>query len=67
MLSQTDFNYPFDLNRQRFSPAAEDGFNKIFNYIRLVYRAADLSGEGVDDFGSVQIIDRAYNPVNFRN
>jgi hypothetical protein len=58
----TDFNYPFDLNRQKFSPAAEESFNKIFNYIKLVYRVADLSSE-VDDFGSVQIIDRAYNPV----
>jgi hypothetical protein len=57
-----DFNYPFDLNRQKFSPATEESFSKIFNYIKLVYKVADLSSE-VDDFGSVQIIDRAYNPV----
>jgi hypothetical protein len=52
-----DFNYPFDLNRQRFSSATEDGFKKIFNYIRLIYRAADY-GKGVDDFGTLQILER---------
>jgi hypothetical protein len=52
-----DFNYPFDLNRQRFSSATEDGFKKIFNYIRLIYRAADY-GKGVDDFGILQILER---------
>jgi hypothetical protein len=52
-----DFNYPFDLNRQRFSSATEDGFKKIFNYIRLIYRAADY-GKDVDDFGTLQILER---------
>jgi hypothetical protein len=55
-----DFNYPFDLNRQRFSSATEDGFKKIFNYIRLIYRAADY-GKGVDDFGTLQILEREYS------
>ena len=55
-----DFNYPFDLNRQRFSSATEDGFKKIFNYIRLIYRAADY-GKDVDDFGTLQILGREYS------
>ena len=51
-----DARYPFDLNRQRFSPAVEKSFSQIFKYLRLAYRAADFASS-VDNFGSIQYLD----------
>lgn len=52
-----DAGYPFDLNRQQFSKAAKDDFEKIFNYITLLYRADSLNTEA-QTFGTVQYMDR---------
>lgn len=48
--------YPFDLNRQRFSPTVQKEFDKIFNYIQQTYaqEAANLS---VNNFGTIQFLD----------
>ncbi len=51
-----DPGYPFDLNRQRFSPTATTDFDKIFNYISALYRQADLASS-VKNFGTVQYIN----------
>jgi hypothetical protein len=51
-----DANYPFDLNRQRFSPSVEESFNKIFNYMSFIYGAVDLANEA-KNFGEVQYLD----------
>lgn len=52
-----DAGYPFDLNRQQFSKAANDDLGKVFNYISVLYRADDLQNE-VKSFGSIQYMDR---------
>jgi hypothetical protein len=50
-----DFNYPFDLNRQRFSPTTEKGFEQLTSYLNLVYGAVDL-GNDAKNFGSIQYL-----------
>ena len=52
-----DAGYPFDLNRQRFSPAVEKSFGQIFKYLSLIYRAADLASS-VRNFGEVEYLDK---------
>jgi len=47
--------YPFDLNRQQFSPVAAPYFDQIFKYLQLVYGAVDYSNEA-KNFGSIQYI-----------
>ena len=47
--------YPFDLNRQQFSPVVAPYFDQIFKYLQLVYGAVDLSNEA-KNFGSIQYI-----------
>ena len=51
-----DPGYPFDLNRQNFSPAIKPDFDAIANYIAIVYHQMDLAGE-VKNFGTVQYIN----------
>jgi hypothetical protein len=51
-----DPGYPFDLNRQRFSPSVEESFKKIFNYLKLVYQASDLASD-VKNFGNIEYLD----------
>jgi hypothetical protein len=51
-----DPGYPFDLNRQRFSPSVEKSFEQIFNYLKLVYQASDLASD-VKDFGTIEYLD----------
>lgn len=50
-----DSNYPFDLNRQRFSPTTEKGFEQLISYLNLVYAAVDL-GNDAKNFGSIQYL-----------
>jgi len=50
-----DPNYPFDLNRQRFSPTTEKGFQQLINYLNLIYGAVDLGNEA-KNFGSIQYL-----------
>lgn len=50
-----DFNYPFDLNRQRFSPATDKGFQQLLSYMSFIYSAVDLGNEA-KNFGSVQYL-----------
>ena len=50
-----DANYPFDLNRQRFSPTTEKGFEQLASYLNLVYGAVDLGNEA-KNFGSIQYL-----------
>jgi len=50
-----DSNYPFDLNRQRFSPTTEKGFEQLTSYLNLVYGAVDL-GNDAKNFGSIQYL-----------
>jgi hypothetical protein len=52
-----DPSYPFDLNRQRFSPSVENSFGKIFKYLRAVYAAGSLASE-VNTFGSISYVDK---------
>jgi len=47
--------YPFDLNRQQFSPVVAPYFDQIFKYLQLVYGAVDYSNEA-KNFGSIQYI-----------
>ena len=51
-----DPGYPFDLNRQRFSPVAQKDFDNIFKYIMLTFAQAEY-GKDAASFGSVQYID----------
>lgn len=51
-----DAGYPFDLNRQNFSKAADGDFSKIFNYVTALYRQVDFASE-VQNFGTVQYIN----------
>lgn len=51
--------YPFDLNRQQFSPQTKKDFANILNYIGLLYRQADLQ-QSASNFGSMQFLD--YDP-----
>jgi hypothetical protein len=51
-----DPGYPFDLNRQRFSPSIQPDFDAIAAYIAIVYHQMDLAGE-VKNFGTVQYIN----------
>jgi hypothetical protein len=51
-----DAGYPFDLNRQNFSKAANEDFNKIFNYVTALYRQVDFASE-IKNFGTVQYIN----------
>lgn len=51
-----DAGYPFDLNRQRFSPTAEKAFGQIFNYITAVYKQADLAKQA-SSFGKIQYFE----------
>jgi hypothetical protein len=51
-----DPGYPFDLNRQRFSPVAQKDFDNIFNYITLTFAQAEY-GKEVQSFGVVQYIE----------
>jgi hypothetical protein len=52
-----DARYPFDLNRQRFSPAVSNSFDKIFKYLSVAYAAADFASD-VKDFGSIQYLNK---------
>jgi signal peptidase I len=51
-----DAGYPFDLNRQNFSKAADEDFKKIFNYITTLYQQVDLTSD-VKSFGTLQYIN----------
>lgn len=44
--------YPFDLNRQRFSPTVEDFFDKILYYIKKSYEYEQFKGDVVN-YGDV--------------
>lgn len=51
-----DPGYPFDLNRQGFAPSIRGDFDKIFNYITVIYQQQDLASES-KSFGTVQYIN----------
>jgi len=51
-----DPGYPFDLNRQGFAPSIKGDFDKIFNYITVIYQQQDLAGES-KSFGLVQYVN----------
>lgn len=51
-----DAGYPFDLNRQRFSPTVEKEFQNLFRYIGLLYSQADLR-QSAENFGTMQFLD----------
>jgi len=48
--------YPFDLNRQRFSPTVQDYFEKIFFYIRKTYEYEQFRNDAVN-YGDVYYLD----------
>lgn len=48
--------YPFDLNRQGFSPSTKKAFENLFKYIGLLYRQVDAQ-RSVANFGSMQFLD----------
>lgn len=55
-----DTGYPFDLNRQQFSPTTKKGFENLTNYIGLLYAQQDLAQEA-HNFGTMQFLD--YDPA----
>lgn len=50
-----DPGYPFDLNRQRFTEAANDDFNKVLNYMSLVYQEKDFGQQNLS-FGHAKYL-----------
>lgn len=48
-----DPGYPFDLNRQRFTAAAQKDFDKIYNYLTVLFRQESFADE-VKSYGTVQ-------------
>jgi hypothetical protein len=54
--SAGDLGYPFELNRQGFTKAAEQDINAIKKYLKILYSQTDLA-EDVKDFGTVQYIN----------
>lgn len=52
--------YPLALNRQQFSKSAQEDFNKIFNYLSLLYQAQGLK-ESAENFGDMQYLE--YSPT----
>jgi hypothetical protein len=55
-----DSGYPFDLNRQQFSPTTKKGFENLTNYIGLLYQQQDFRNEA-HNFGTMQFLD--YDPA----
>jgi len=51
-----DPGYPFDLNRQRFSPAVAGDFDKIFNYVKQLYDVSDLQNN-TTNYGTVRYLE----------
>lgn len=54
--SAGDLGYPFELNRQGFTKAAEQDINAIKKYLKVLYSQTDLA-EDVKDFGTIQYIN----------
>lgn len=52
-VSAEDSGYPFDLNRQRFSPSVAKDFQKIFNYVSMTFKQEDLTSNVVN-YGDMQ-------------
>lgn len=48
--------YPFELNRQGFTKAAEQDINAIKKYLKVLYNQTNLA-EDVKDFGTIQYIN----------
>lgn len=48
--------YPFDLNRQRFSPAIEGSFNQIINYLSVLYGGSQAA-ETAEGFGEIEYVN----------
>lgn len=48
----TDSEYPFDMNRQRFSKSTEEDFAKIYRYMQAKFRSVDLS-TSARNFGDI--------------
>lgn len=55
-----DSGYPFDLNRQQFSPTTKKGFENLTKYIGLLYQQQDFRNEA-HNFGTMQFLD--YDPT----
>lgn len=51
--------YPFDLNRQQFSPGTKKGFENLTTYIGLLYQQEDFR-QSAHNFGTMQFLD--YEP-----
>ena len=51
-----DPGYPFDLNRQRFAPAADRDISKVLHYISLLYKHEDLRNSATN-FGEMYYLD----------
>jgi len=51
-----DAGYPFDLNRQGFSPSIRSDFDKIFKYITVIYQQQSLAEES-KSFGQIQYVN----------
>lgn len=51
-----DAGYPFDLNRQQFSPQARKDFDQIFNYVSKLYQQTDFV-QSVHNFGDIQYLE----------
>lgn len=55
-VSPEEPGYPFDLNRQRFSPTVQKDIQKIYNYVSQLYTLQELQGE-VRNFGTIQYLE----------
>jgi len=49
--------YPFQLNRQGFSPSAKEDFEQVFQHIVAIYRNEDILNSA-HDFGTIEYLDR---------
>lgn len=48
--------YPFDLNRQRFSPAVEESMNQIISYLSVLYGGSQAA-ETAAGFGEIEFVN----------
>ncbi len=59
-VSPEEAGYPFDLNRQQFSPTTKEDLNSIFHYVSLLYQQKSL-GQEAQNYGQLQYLTRGKN------
>lgn len=54
--------YPFDLNRQQFTAAAQKDFGNILNYMSLLYKQIDFA-EAAQNFGTFEYLEEGQSGI----